>query len=155
VLIAKSLGLVPVMLGTMLFSGALPVLDNVANSAVEVVPVSVFGKVSGELSEATGVVAAPMEIELLVTAANPLATADNVYVPCVVKMRLLNVTTPLTAFSVSVPLTPDGLELIVTCAEEPVNGFPLVSCNWTTTGLSAVPAVPVAGGSVVNANCGT
>jgi hypothetical protein len=51
---AKSLGLAPVMLGTMLFSGALPVLDNVADSAAEVVPASVFGKVSGELSEATG-----------------------------------------------------------------------------------------------------
>ena len=71
------------------------------------------------------------------------------------KTRLLNVATPLIAFAVSVPLTPAGLELIVTCAVEPLSGFPFSSCNWTTAGLSAVPAVPVAGGSVENTNCGT
>jgi hypothetical protein len=76
--IAKSVGLVPVMLGMMLFSGAVPVLDSVDASAAEVVPVTVLGKDSGEVSEATGAGAARMEIELLVTAVNPLATADNV-----------------------------------------------------------------------------
>ena len=57
---AKSLGLAPVMLGTMLFSGALPVLDSVAPSADEVVPVSVLGKLSAGLSEATGAVPVPV-----------------------------------------------------------------------------------------------
>ena len=70
------------------------------------------------------------------------------------KTRLLNVATPLTAFAVKVPLTPDGVELMVTCAVDPAIAFPFSSCNCTTTGLSTVPAVPVAGGSVVNANCG-
>jgi hypothetical protein len=77
VLIAKSLGLVPVTLGTMLFNAALLVLDSVAASADEVVPVGVLGNVSGELSEADDA-AAPMEIELLVTAINPMADADSV-----------------------------------------------------------------------------
>ena len=58
--IAKSVGLAPVMVGTMLFSGAEPVLDRVAASAEEVVPVSVLGKVSGEVSEATGAVPMPV-----------------------------------------------------------------------------------------------
>jgi hypothetical protein len=42
---------------------------------------------------------------------------------------LLNVATPFTAFTDSVPPTPEGLELIDTCAVEPVNEFPLASCN--------------------------
>ena len=67
---------------------------------------------------------------------------------------MLNVATPLTAFAVSVPLTPAGVELMLTCAVDPVIAFPFSSCNCTTTGLSAVPAVPVAGGSVENASCG-
>jgi len=54
--IAKSLGLVPVMLGTMLFSAPLPVLDSVAASAAEVVPLGGMGKATEELSEATGAV---------------------------------------------------------------------------------------------------
>jgi hypothetical protein len=57
---AKSLGLAPVMLGAMLFSGALPVLDNVADSAAEVVPVTVFGNDSGEVREAAGAVPVPV-----------------------------------------------------------------------------------------------
>ena len=68
---------------------------------------------------------------------------------------MLKVATPFTAFTVNVPSTPAGVELIVTEAVDPVNGFPFASSTCTTTGLSAVPAVPVAGGSVVNANCGT
>jgi hypothetical protein len=47
------------MLGTMLFSIAVPVFDNVAARADEVVPVSVFGKLSAGLSEATGAVPVP------------------------------------------------------------------------------------------------
>jgi hypothetical protein len=43
----------------MLFSGALPVFDNVAASADEVVPVNVLGKDSAGLSEATGAVPVP------------------------------------------------------------------------------------------------
>ena len=75
---AKSLGLLPVMVGTMLFSVAVPVFDNVAASADEVVPLSVLGKVTGELSDATGADPALIEIELLLTAVNPVATADSV-----------------------------------------------------------------------------
>ena len=48
------------MLGTMLFSVPLPVLDNVAASADEVVPTAVFGKLSAGLSEAAGAVPVPL-----------------------------------------------------------------------------------------------
>jgi hypothetical protein len=58
--IAKSLGLVPATLGTMLFNVAAPVFDSVAASADEVVPVSVFGKLSAGLSEAAGAVPVPL-----------------------------------------------------------------------------------------------
>jgi len=51
-----------VMVGTMLFSVAVPVFDNVAASADEVVPLSVLGKVTGELSDATGAVPVPVRI---------------------------------------------------------------------------------------------
>ena len=75
---AKSLGLVPVMVGTMLFSVAVPVFESVAANADEVVPLSVLGKVTGELSDATGADPALIEIELLLAAVNPVATADSV-----------------------------------------------------------------------------
>ena len=52
-------------------------MDSVAASAAEVVPLSVLGKVTGELREAD-VTAAAMEIEVLVTTVNPLAEADSV-----------------------------------------------------------------------------
>ena len=42
-----------------------------------------------------------------------------------------------------------------TCAVDPVIAFPLLSCNCTTTGLSTVPAVTVAGGCVVKRHYGT
>jgi hypothetical protein len=71
-------------------------------------------------------------------------------VPDVLNSRALNVATPFTAFTVSVPLTPAGVELIVTCADDPVTRFPLVSSTCTNTGLSAVPGVPLDGGPVVN-----
>jgi len=61
---AKSLGLAPVRLGTMLLSVALPVFDSVAASADEVVPTAVLGKFSGELSEATGAVPVPVSDEV-------------------------------------------------------------------------------------------
>ena len=48
------------MLGTILFSGAVPVFDNVAASADEVVPVSVLGKLSAGLSEPTAAVPVPL-----------------------------------------------------------------------------------------------
>ena len=60
VVIAKSPGFVPVMLGTMLFSGALPVFESVAARADEVVPDSVLGKDSAGLSEATAAVPVPV-----------------------------------------------------------------------------------------------
>jgi hypothetical protein len=49
---AKSLGLAPVMLGTMLFSAAVPVFDNVAANADEVVPLGVFGNEMEEVKVA-------------------------------------------------------------------------------------------------------
>jgi hypothetical protein len=73
-------------------------------------------------------------------------------VPDALNTKALNVATPLTAFAVSVPLTPAGVELIVTCAEDPVTRFPLLSSTCTVTTLRAVPAVPFDGGSVVNAS---
>jgi hypothetical protein len=48
------------MLGTMLFSGAVPVFESVAASADEVVPTAVFGKLSVGLSEAAGAVPVPL-----------------------------------------------------------------------------------------------
>ena len=48
------------MLGTMLFSGALPVFESVAESADEVMPTPVFGKLSAGLSEAAGAVPVPV-----------------------------------------------------------------------------------------------
>ena len=62
VVIAKSLGLAPVMLGTMLFSAPLPVFESVAASAAEVVPDGVFGKLSAGASEATGAVPVPLSV---------------------------------------------------------------------------------------------
>jgi hypothetical protein len=46
---AKSPGLVPVMVGTMLFKGAVPEFESVAASAEEVEPESVLGKATGEV----------------------------------------------------------------------------------------------------------
>ena len=61
---AKSAGFAPVMVGTMLSNGAVPVLESVAASADEVVPISVLGKATGELSEATGAVPVPVRVEV-------------------------------------------------------------------------------------------
>jgi hypothetical protein len=58
---AKSFGLAPVMLVTMLFKGAVPVFDSVAANAAEVVPVTVFGKATGGVSEATGAIPVPVK----------------------------------------------------------------------------------------------
>jgi hypothetical protein len=77
VLIAKSLGLVPVMLGTMLLSGALPVFDSVAAIADEVVPTVVPGKLSEGLREAAGAVPVPVRVAVC---GDPVALSatDNV-----------------------------------------------------------------------------
>ena len=61
---AKSPGLVPVMLATMLFNGAVPVLDSVAANAAEVVPERVLGKLSDGVSEATGAMPVPVRLEV-------------------------------------------------------------------------------------------
>jgi hypothetical protein len=58
--IAKSLALAPVMLGTMLLSAAVPVLESVAVSGAEVVPVSVLGKARDAVSDAAGAVPVPV-----------------------------------------------------------------------------------------------
>ena len=52
------------MLGTMLFSAAVPVFDSVAESAAEVVPVGVLGKATGELSVAAAAVPVPVRDEV-------------------------------------------------------------------------------------------
>jgi hypothetical protein len=91
---------------------------------VEVLPVVAPG--ANETAVAVTVKGAATEIEVLVAPLNPVALADSVYVPEVVKSRLLNVATPFTAFTVSVPLTPAGVELIVTAAAE-VTRLPLAS----------------------------
>jgi len=48
------------MVGTMLFRAALPVLDSVAASAGEVVPVGVLGKATEELNVAAAAVPVPV-----------------------------------------------------------------------------------------------
>jgi hypothetical protein len=48
----------------MLFSVALPVLDNVAAMAADVVPVVVFGKANEGVSEATAAVPVPVKLEV-------------------------------------------------------------------------------------------
>ncbi len=53
--------------------------------------------------------------------------------------------TPFTAATVVVPPTPDGVELMVIDALEPVTTFPPASSTLTTTEASAEPAVPFAG----------
>jgi len=62
--IAKSLGLAPVIVGTMLFSVPVPVLESVAARAEEVVPVGVFGKASDAVSEAAGAVPVPVRADV-------------------------------------------------------------------------------------------
>jgi hypothetical protein len=62
--IAKSLGFAPVMLGTILFKAPLPVLDNVAANAAEVVPTGVLGNASGELKVAAAAVPVPVRDEV-------------------------------------------------------------------------------------------
>ena len=59
---AKSLEFVPVMVGTMLFSVAVPVFESVAASADEVVPTVVLGKLIDELKEAAGAVPVPVRV---------------------------------------------------------------------------------------------
>jgi hypothetical protein len=59
---AKSLGFAPVMVGTMLFSVAVPVFDKVAAIADEVVPTVVLGKLIDELKEAAGAVPVPVRV---------------------------------------------------------------------------------------------
>ena len=61
---AKSAGFAPVMVWTMLFNVAVPVFDNVAASADEVVPLSVLGKATGELSDAAGAAPVPVRVEV-------------------------------------------------------------------------------------------
>jgi hypothetical protein len=64
VVIAKSLEFAPVMVGSMLLSVAVPLFERVAASAAEVVPLSVLGKLNGEVSEAPGAVPVPVRVEV-------------------------------------------------------------------------------------------
>ena len=77
VVIAKSSGLGPTMLGTMPVSELVPVFESVATSAVAVVFSTVLGKTRDGVSEAVGA-PLPIEIELLVMAISPPAAADRV-----------------------------------------------------------------------------
>ena len=49
-------------LATILFNGALPVLDKVAAIAAEVNPVSVLGNASDGVSDATGAIPVPLRL---------------------------------------------------------------------------------------------
>jgi hypothetical protein len=75
--IAKSLGLVPVKVGTMLLSAAVPVLDNVAAIADEVAPVIVLGKASAAVNDATAEVPVPVR-DAVCGEPVALSTTDNV-----------------------------------------------------------------------------
>jgi hypothetical protein len=75
VVIAKSSKFTPPMLGTMLVRATVPVLESVAAIAIEVARSTVIGKLTKEVNEAAGV---PMDIELLVVAASPVAAAERV-----------------------------------------------------------------------------
>ncbi len=90
-------------------------------------------------------VPAAMLNELLVALVRPVDAAESVYEPAPVKTKLLKVATPFTAATVVVPPTPDGVELIVIEALEPVTTFPPASSTLTTTEANAEPAVPFAG----------
>jgi hypothetical protein len=68
--IAKSLGLAPVMLGTMLFNAPLPVFERVAASAAEVVPLGVLGNGSDAVNETAGAVPVP---EIVTVCGEPVA----------------------------------------------------------------------------------
>ena len=59
---AKSLGFMPVIVGTMLFSVAVPVFDSVAASAGEVVPVGVLGNASAAVRDAAAAVPVPVRV---------------------------------------------------------------------------------------------
>ena len=75
--IAKSLGFVPVIVGTMLFSTPLPVFESVAANAAEVLPLVVFGKGSDGVREAAGAVPVPVRDEVCGDPA-ALSATDNV-----------------------------------------------------------------------------
>ena len=77
-MIAKSLGLVPVMLAAILFSAAAPLFESVAAIAADVVPSAVLGKLSEEVREAAGAAPPPIVIELLVTLDSPVTDAVSV-----------------------------------------------------------------------------
>ena len=66
-----------------------------------------------------------MTIFLLTASVKPLEDAFTLKVPAVLKIKLLNVATPLVAFMLNVPVTPAGEETIVIRAVEPVTTWPL------------------------------
>ena len=59
---AKSPGLAPVMLATMLFNGAPPVLESVAAIAADVAPERVLGKLSDGVSDTTAAMPVPVRL---------------------------------------------------------------------------------------------
>ena len=64
-------------LGTMLFSAAVPVFDNVDESAAEVVPTAVFGKPSAGLSVAAAAIPVPVS-DTVCGEPEALSATDNV-----------------------------------------------------------------------------
>ncbi len=89
-------------------------------------------------------VPAAMLNELLVALVRPVEAAVSVYDQCC-KTKLLNVATPFTAATVVVPPTPDGVDVIVTDAEDVLTRLPLASCTCTATLARGLPAVPFVG----------
>src|SRR5437667_510227 len=99
-----------------------------------------------------------MSNALLVTGANPLALAANVYpVPVLLRLKSVKVAAPPTAATVVVPLSvlPPGLlpSAIATLPVKPVTRFPSASSARTfTAGAIWRPATVVLGG-VPNTSC--
>ena len=91
----------------------------------------------------------PIVIEVLVAEVRPLEAAVKVYDPAVLNTRFENVATPPVAFTVSVPETPVGVELMVMDAVEVVTRLPLASSTCTTTLPMAVPGLPEVGCEVI------
>jgi len=88
--------------------------------------------------------------EPLVALVSPALAPVKVYVPTVVKIRLLKVALPLTAETVVVPPTLFvGAEVMAIEAVELVTTFPSASSTDITEAVRGLPAMPLAGGCVV------
>jgi hypothetical protein len=99
---------------------------------------------------AAGVIA---NVEDVADVKAPDAAVNVRFVPAVVTLTPVNVATPLTAFTVKVPLSP-GTPESVTDAVDDVTVLPRASCTVTIgCWANATPAAVDVDGCVVNANC--